>query len=464
VTVTASKPTAAPPLGARLRRRLPGRLERRLPPWPTARPWVLLAAGIAAVALSTSAVWGVNLVLELSRHPTVSGVEGELAPRSDFASGPQNVLILGSDTRAGLSPEEQVQFGSEETVQGERSDTIILMHFDPRREKAVVVHFPRDLRVEIPGHGTDKINAAYEYGGPRLMIRTVRTFTGLPVHNYVEVDLAGFQEIVDLVGGVRLCVDRPLHDELAGLDIDQKGCHVLHGDQALAFVRARNIEGDTIPDFSRIARQQQFMRAMLNRLVSARALLNSDLIAQALQNVRTDERLQGADLIYLGSKLRQLAEEDPSGARALDFRVVPGDTQLIDGVSYVVPDQADAEELFRRLAQGRPLGRLGQSLALTGPSPAVIDVRVLSGATPTDADQAESVLRRAGFSVLDAGVAPTGTTDSEILFVRGAAAKAGVVAGYFPPGLPRREVSASILGDTEVAVVVGEDWTEVTAE
>jgi LCP family protein required for cell wall assembly len=464
VTVTAPKPTAPPPLGARLRRRLPPPLERRLPPWKAARPWVLLLAGVAAIALSTGAVWGANLVLELSRHPTVAGVEEELAPQSDFAAAPQNVLILGSDTRAGLSPEEQAQFGSEETVGGERSDTIILMHFDPRREKAVVVHFPRDLQVDIPGRGTDKINAAYEYGGPRLVIRTVRAYTGLPIHNYVEVDLAGFQEIVDLVGGVRLCVDRPLHDELAGLDIDRKGCHTLDGDQALAFVRARNIEGDTIPDFSRIARQQQFMRAMLNRLVSARTLLDSDLIADALQNVRTDERLEGADLIYLGSKLRELAEDDPSGARSLDFRVVPGTTQTIGGVAYVVPDQTEADELFRRLAEGRPLGTIGQSLALTGPSPAVIDVRVLAAETSTDADEADGLLRRAGFSVLDPGVAPAGSTDTEILFAPGAAAKAGVVSGYLPPGLLRREVSASILGNADVAVVVGGDWTEVTAE
>jgi hypothetical protein len=97
VTLTAPKPTAPPPLGARLRRRLPAALERRLPPWAEARPWVLLVAGGAAVALSTGAVWGANLVLELSRHPTVKGVEKELAPESDFATGPQNVLILGSD-------------------------------------------------------------------------------------------------------------------------------------------------------------------------------------------------------------------------------------------------------------------------------------------------------------------------------------------------------------------------------
>jgi LCP family protein required for cell wall assembly len=436
-------------------------MKRRLPPWPDARPWVLLAAGVAAVALSTAAVWGVNLVIELNRHPTVADIDQELAPESDFAREPQNVLILGSDTRRGLSPEEQAQFGTEDTVSGERSDTIILMHFDPRREKAVVVHFPRDLRVEIPSEGADKINAAYEYGGPRLVIRTIRGFTGLPIHNYVEVDLVGFQEIVDLLGGVRLCVDRPLHDELAGLDINRKGCHILHGDQALAFVRARNIEGDIIPDFSRISRQQQFMRAMLNRLVSFGSLLDSDLVAEALENVRTDERLDGADLIYLGSRLRDLAEDDPTGARSLDFRVVPGNTQEIDGVSYVVPDAEKAGELFRRLEDGRPLGDIGQTLAQTLPSPAVIRVRVLSVGSSTDAEEARSVLRRAGFIVLDGGTAPPGSVETEILYREGAGPRAQVVGGYFAPGLPREAVSASILGNAEVAVVVGADFGEL---
>jgi LCP family protein required for cell wall assembly len=459
VTVTAPKPTAPSAFGARLRRRLPEPIERRLPPWRQARPWTLVAAGAIAVALSTTAMWGINLVLDLSGHEVVK-VPTDEYPGS-FDDKPRNVLLLGSDTRAGLSPEEQARFGTEETVSGERSDTIILMHLDPRKEKAVVVHFPRDLRVEIPGHGTDKINAAYEYGGPALVVRTIRQYTELPIHNYMEVDLAGFQNIVDLLGGVRLCVDRPLHDELAGLDIDRKGCHTLDGDQALAFVRARHIEGDQIPDFSRIARQQQFMRALLNRLVSFGALLDSELISRALANVRTDERLDAGELIFLGGKLRQLAEEDPSGARSLDFRVVPGTTQTIDGVSYVVPQPA-AQELFRRLADGRSLGRIGQSLALTLPSPAVIRVKVLATASSTDAEEAESFLRRAGFIVLEGGTAPVGGAETEILYGEGAGPMSEVVAGYFAPGLPRAEASASILGNAEVAVVVGDDWSEAT--
>jgi LCP family protein required for cell wall assembly len=441
------------------RRRLPEPIRRRIPPWRRARPWVIGVAGGAAVALSTAAVWGINLVLELDRHPTVAGVATELAPETNFDDHPRNVLVLGSDTRVGLSPEEQAAFGTPETVGGERTDTIILVHIDPRREKAVVVHFPRDLRVDIPGHGIDKINAAYEYGGPRLTVRTVHAYTGLPIHNYVEVNLAGFQGIVDALGGVRICVDRPMHDKEARLDLPRAGCYTLDGDRALAFVRARHVEGDIVPDFSRIARQQQFMRAMMNKLLSVRALLDSEVIGEALSNVRTDERLDAGDLLYLGQKLRELAQEDPSGARSLDFRVVPGVPQTIGDVSYVVPDPVDAKELFDRLADGRPLARLGVTLAQTLPSPAVITVRVLA-APGTDPEQADAILQRAGFIVLGAQPAPSWGDHSEILFRPGAADRGEVVGRYFP-GIPRREALASTLGEAEVALVMADDFTSV---
>jgi LCP family protein required for cell wall assembly len=448
--MVATRPTAAP-----RRSRLPEPIHRRLPPWQSVRPWVLLASGTLAVLVSVSAVWGINLLLQFSDHPVrrVSGLDDV----SEFARHPRNVLLLGSDTRAGLSEEQQAAFGTEETVPGERSDTIILLHIDPQREKAVVVHLPRDLRVRIPGHGIDRINAAFEVGGPDLVVRTVKAFTGLPIHNYIEVNLAGFQRLVDALGGVRMCVDRPMHDPQARLDLPRAGCYLFDGERALAFVRARHVEGDQIPDFSRIARQQQFMRAMLNRLLSFRALLDTQVIEEAVRNVTTDQRLSGADLVLLGQKLRQLAEEDPSGARSLDFRVVPSVPQTIGGVSYVVAQQPDTDRMFTALRLGRPLGRLGLTLAQTLPSPGVIDVRVLRVGAAAEAEEVEGILRRAGFIVLEARDAPAGTETSEILFRPGAGPQAQVVSGYFE-GLPRRLVSESILGDTEVAVVVGDDF------
>jgi LCP family protein required for cell wall assembly len=418
-----------------------------------------MAAGAVAVLVASGAVFGINLLLEFDRHPTVQ-VDTDPYEDSYFAKAPRNVLVLGSDSRTGLTPEEQVAFGTTDDIGGERSDTIILMHVDPRREKAVVIHFPRDLRVEIPDHGTQKINAAYTLGGPNLAVRTVREFTGLPIHNYIEVNLAAFQDLIDAVGGVRICVDRPMFDELAGLELP-KGCHMLDGPEALAFARARHIEGDLVPDFSRIARQQQLMRALMNRVLSVGSLLSSDVIGQAVQQVKTDERLSGADLIVLGSKLRELSEEDPSGARTLDFRVVPGVPQTLDEVSYVVPDSDQTERLFRALRNGTSLGNLGVSLASTLPSPGVIRAKVLADGSSSDAGEAEALLRRAGFIVLQGGSAPAGNEESEIMFKPGAGDRAEVLGGYFP-ALPRSEASASILGNAEVVLVVGDDFSGPT--
>jgi LCP family protein required for cell wall assembly len=368
--------------------------------------------------------------------------------------------VLGSDSRAGLSEAEQAAFGSEETVSGERSDTIILMSIDPRREQAIVVHFPRDLRVEIPGHGFDKINAAYEYGGPDLIVQTVHEFTGLRIDNYMEIDLAGFQELVETLGGVRICVDRPMHDEKAGLHIPKAGCYDMDGPTALAFVRARSVEGDLIPDFNRIVRQQQFMRATMNKLLSVDSLLDDQVIREAVGAVRVDSRIDAGVLIDLGQRLRALARDDASGEETLDLRVVPSTPQTILDVSYVVAKAAETRELFEAMKEGESLGRLGQSLDQTLPTPGIIKVRVLT-TFGTGPEGAETLLRDSGFIVLESEVFSGTEEKSEIIYKAGARTRSRVVSGFFPE-LPVREVPSDELGDAEVGLIVGEDWEKVT--
>ena len=453
------KPTAAHGSNAP---ELEEREAAREPVWLWIRTPVLVFAAIISMLFSLSAVWALNLYVTVGSFQKLFPEEEtrELTDPWDFDTRPRNVLILGSDSRAGLSAKEQAAFGSEETVGGQRSDTIILLSIDPRREQAVVVHFPRDLRVEIPGHGEDKINAAYEYGGPNLTIRTVKEFTGLPVHNYMEIDLAGFEQLVDSLGGVRICVDRPMVDELAGLHIPKAGCYEMDGPAALAFVRARHVEGDLIPDFSRIARQQQFMRATFNKLLSFDNLLNDQVIEEAVGSVRTDSSLTPADLLDLGQRLRALAQQDPSGSESLDLRVVPGRTETIGDVSYVLAKQPDTRRLFDAMEKGRNLGKLGQSQDLTLPSPGIIKVRVFSS-FGTGPGGAEEIMSDSGFIVLESEVYSSKEEKSEILYKAGAFSRARVVSGYFPE-LPVREVPSDLLGDAEVGLIVGSDWEKVT--
>jgi LCP family protein required for cell wall assembly len=417
----------------------------------------LLVAALLAVAVSGASVQAIRLLGEIAKRPTIS-VEGLARGHPDdpgYFDHPRNVLVLGSDTRRGLSPEQQAGAGTPQTVEGERSDTIILLHIDPRREEAVVVHFPRDLRVTIPGHGPDKINAAYELGGPNLTVRTVKAFTGLPIHNYVEVSLAGFQRIVDLLNGVQICVDRPMVDELAGLNLPKAGCYWLDGRGALAFVRARHIEGDTIPDFSRIRRQQQFMRSFFAKLISIGSFLDADLIRQAARQVTTDDRLQAVDLIDLGRELSKLAEGDRIGAESLEFRVVPGTA----GSSFVYPDREKADLLFDALRAGRPLPAVGLAPVGLAESPAVIKVRVLQAGTFQDAAAVANQLRASGFIVLQTEPAPPSYEQSEILYDGENRSRGQIVQGYpYVRDLELVEGQPFVLDGADVAVVIGEDY------
>jgi LCP family protein required for cell wall assembly len=428
--------------------------------WP--RIVVLGMAGLASLAVVAGALQGIRL-LETVEPPVDPDVLPELAaPETDWGKHPRNVLVLGNDSRVGLSAEEQEHFGTTEIVPGERSDTIILMHIDPQREKAVVIHFPRDLRVNIPGHGFDRINVAFELGGSKLAVRTIRSFTGLPIHNYVEVGLLGFQSLVDSLGGVRICVDRPMIDEVAGLFIMSPGCHTLDGEEALAFARARNVEGDTIPDFSRIGRQQQLMRAIMNRLLSAPSLLNADLISEAASNITTDERVSVADFLYIGSKIKEVAQEDPSGSSTLDFRVVPATPQTIDGVSYVVAEQPETDELFQRLRRREPLGDIGKVLLQTALSPAQVVVQARDAGASEEAVETTAFLRRAGFQVPEPSAAPPAYEESVILYRPGSEENAEVVQGYFDQ-LEMQQAPPELFGDTtQVLVIVAPDFGDLT--
>jgi LCP family protein required for cell wall assembly len=370
---------------------------------------------------------------------------------------PVNVIVLGSDTREGLTSEEQAAHGSTEDVGGKRSDTLILVHLDPRRQKAVLVHFPRDLRVEIPGRGMDKINLAYNVGGPNLVVETVKRYTGLPIHHYVEVNFVGFREVVDSLGGVRMCVDRPLIDPVSFLNIRKAGCSTFNGKRALAFVRARNVEGDAIPDFSRIARQQQFIRALLNKLLRVGTLVNPGVARSVAENVTTDAELSATDLLELGNELRSLAAAGPSGATGVDFRTVPSAPEEIGGTAFVVADETKSRRLFERLRLGKPLGSVGAFQVGTEASPATIKVVVLDAGGGERAEQVEAALHRAGFIVLEARDAPLNLRRSEVLFKAGREGLASVVKGFFP-ALSVRPAPRGILRGAAVAVLVGDDF------
>lgn len=393
-----------------------------------------------------------------------------------------NYLILGSDSRAGLTRQEQKDFQTDAEIEGYRSDTLMLVSIDTENRHATIVSFPRDLYVDIPNHGKDRINAAFSLGaangggvpgGASLSSATVGQLTGMRVNYYLVVDLAGFEAIVDAMDTVPFCTPvgmkddpqawgEPLTNGGSGLNL-KSGCHDLDGKTALALVRARHVvydngAKDCVSDYARIARQQQFMRALMNKLLSPTMLPRvPGLVDVMLEELVYSEGLEIPEIADLSKALQGVASGNA------DFRTIPNELgwAKIDGVdNSVVLITSEGKEFLRRLSKGEDLGELG--LELEGQPPAVpeITVRVYddAGTGRAQDDVFKEQLSDSGFKMLamDAEPAPEqlqgiGTV---ILYNRGYEDHARVLAGYVPGVDVRPAKSGQLPEDTMVGVVV----------
>ena len=180
-----------------------------------------------------------------------------------------NYLLVGSDSRAGLTKAQKKKYATG-NAEGQRTDTIMLVHVSDSGGKPVMVSLPRDSYVPIPGHGSNKINAAFAIGGPKLLTQTVENVTGVHVDGYLEIGFGGFANLVDAVDGVTLCVPRDMKDKKAGIDL-KKGCQNLDGGNALGYVRSRY--EDPMGDIGRAARQRQFLGALMKKAATPATVL-----------------------------------------------------------------------------------------------------------------------------------------------------------------------------------------------
>ncbi len=187
------------------------------------------------------------------------------------ASAGQNWLITGSDSRQGLTRKQERQYSTGRGIGGHRSDTIMLLHVPANGTPAVLVSLPRDSYVPIPGYGSNKINAAYSFGGPKLLAETVQNLTGLRIDHYMGIGFGGFVNVVDAVGGVRMCLPTAIHDKASGLNL-KAGCQTLSGGQALSYVRDRHTFANQ--DLQRIQDQRIFVKALLSKLTSTGTIIN----------------------------------------------------------------------------------------------------------------------------------------------------------------------------------------------
>lgn len=269
------------------------------------------------------------------------------------SGGPQTIAILGSDVRTGGG-----------TLEGDkgRSDTTLLLRLDPDSGQIAMLSIPRDLKVEIPGYGTDKFNAAFSYGGPPLTLKTIKSVTGLDINHVVNVDFQGFAEVVDAIGCVFVDVDRDYFndnsqggEEYAAIDIDA-GYQKLCGPDALEFARYRH----TDTDLARAARQQDLVGEVRNRL-SLKEIIDrrSELIKAFTDNTKSD--ISGSDEALRILKL--LFESKDANVVEVSF---PSTFTMENGISYVeaTPDEIqDAVDQFLGFEdQAGPVGTLDEGV------------------------------------------------------------------------------------------------------
>ncbi|UNB55871.1 LCP family protein [Mycolicibacterium sp. YH-1] len=225
---------------------------------------VLVCLLVAAAATVGTGYW---IDTHLHRIPALA----DYAERPASGRG-TTWLLVGSDSRTGLSPEQQAELATGGDIGNGRTDTILLVHVPGLGSSAptTMVSIPRDSYLAIPGYGQDKVNAAFALGGASLLAQTVEEATGLRLDHYAEIGFDGFAEMVDAVGGVTMCPPEPVSDPLAGIDL-APGCQELDGRTALGYVRTR---ATPRADLDRMTNQRAFMSALMHRAASPAVLAN----------------------------------------------------------------------------------------------------------------------------------------------------------------------------------------------
>ncbi|MGA0850472.1 MAG: LCP family protein [Candidatus Nanopelagicaceae bacterium] len=340
------------------------------------RFFTILSICIVAI----SAISWVGLGQITAAIPKVDAFAG-LDDRPKRESSAVNYLIVGSDTREGLTRAEikKLKVGGTEVAAGKRSDTMLLVHISKKRDKAAIISIPRDTYAQIPEHENSqgklipaaysKINSSFNWGGAPLLIQTFEEMSGLRIDHYIEVNFVGFVRMVDALGGVEICTKRDIDDPKSHLVLPA-GRHVLDGLDSLKYVRTRYFDG--LGDLGRMKRQQEFAGAMLRKATSAGVLLNPvkmvDFIGSALDSVVTDEGLNQSDLLTLGKQLRNLSA---SNVRTLTIPLKYYNYSK-NGVSgAVLWDPVLAPELFNRIKNDEAL--LDKVKADPSASPSIVD-------------------------------------------------------------------------------------------
>ncbi|MGI8458465.1 MAG: LCP family protein [Propionibacteriaceae bacterium] len=256
-------------------------------------------------------------------------------------------LLVGSDSREGLSAAERKKLGTGNTA-GQRTDTIMLLDVPPGGKPALI-SIPRDSYVSIPGNGKNKINAAFAFGGAPLLEQTVEQSTGLRVDGYVEVGFGGFVNVIDALGGIEMCLPKAIKDKNSHLNL-KKGCQTLAGANALGYVRMRY--ADPEGDLGRVKRQRAMLSAMVAKAASPATVLNPvryyRVTTSGIGSITLGKDTSAVEMATFVNGMRKV-----SGGHGLTLTVPVGNANLSTSVgSAVAWDEAKSAAMFADLARG----------------------------------------------------------------------------------------------------------------
>ncbi len=406
------------------------------------------------------------------------------------SGGPQNYLIVGSDSRAGISKDSpnagaflnDTQYATNAGGAGQRSDSIMILRVDPSKTSAQVLSLPRDLYVPISGTDhSDRINAAFGLG-QKTLIQTIEDQFGIVVNHYAEVDFVGFQRLVDAIGGVTMYFDKPMWDGNTGFYIPSVGCHTLNGTQALNFARARHLwylaDGQTsttadptslhyatinqqlssmgwsydgTSDLGRISRQQLLIRTAIpiaeHKAFRNPATLNA-IANSVVDSVTLDKGLTTSDLIGLAKRFRSFS---PDSLVSYAYPTTP--ETLPSGEQILRPDEAAAEKVLAKFRDQ------------SGTPESQVSVKVLNGSGVShQAANVGGALQRVGFgidSMADASAIGLDQVErTQVRYAKGDLAAAKLVASHLTAPVTLM-VDPNVTAGT-VEVVTGTSFTTVS--
>ncbi len=401
-----------------------GRADRRYASQPPSRtrrilgrhPVVSVLAILATLTItfvSLTAYAAYRTVYDSIHHVTVTS--GELGKRPPKLNGSENILIIGSDSRTGTHG----KYGR--GIQGSRSDTSMLLHISPTHTGAFVISFPRDTMVPIyqcerddnghPGQQAqpgvlEQLNYTFSFGGPACLWKTLEQVTRIHIDHFVQVDFEGFKSIVNDVGGVPVCLPYSIKDPASKLNLPA-GKSVVHGDQALAFVRERHIGYGS--DLQRINRQQIFLASLAQKIKQSSSLSDPtrlySLVHDIASSLTTDSGLTLTDMYAIANSMKGLSTS------ALQFIMAPVVPYPLNPNDLVEFNQPVADNLFGAIAKDNHIlktARRDAHAKLPTVKPGQVQLQVLNGTSvPGLAATTASQLTARGFKVVGKGNATT---------------------------------------------------------